>query len=123
MNRYRIVFIGSNVTLGNTVEFIEAPSAAEAIAQLALKHENFELLGIKLANASGEAPAPLVDPLVAIESLARALVRCNTILTALMSNDIFRSSLTPERLASLEGVLRDAKVALDLAGVKVNHGR
>lgn len=119
MNRYRVAFRRNGTS---TFVNVEAPSAADAIAKLALEHPDFELLGVRHDPLKGEAPvSPLVDPLVAIESLAKALVRCNTILLALMNNAIFSGSLTPERRAQLEGVVRDAQIALDLAGIKVSR--
>lgn len=123
MNRYRLVFKTSPTADVSEVDYIDAPSAADAIAAMGLKHEHFELISIRIdVRDPAPTPPPAAPTYVVLESLARALVRCNTVLLALLGNSIFAGSLTPARLASLQQVTRDAQLAIDLAktiGVEV----
>lgn len=121
MSRYRVVFSipsasGERV---NGVEFVEADTMQGAIIKVSLDHQNIE---IHSAGLDRKDPEPVrMPPEVAIEGLAKALVRCNSVLLALLNNPVFASSLTPQRLESLKSVTTDAQLALDAAGVKVTR--
>lgn len=116
--RYRVVFVAPKEE-GVTVDVIEAETAAQAIEQLKARYPDSEtppeLVSIRVDSRD---PAPAASPvqLVAVlEALARALLRENTVLLALLNNPVFASSLSPMRLASLQEVTIDAQLALTLA--------
>lgn len=113
MPRYRLVF--KTTTEASSVDYVEAPTAADAIAAMAMKHENFQLSGIRIDTRDPLPNPPPPHFLVVLENLSRALVRENTVLLALLENEIFAGSLSPERLASLKQVTRDAQAAIDHA--------
>lgn len=117
MARYRLVFKTSPDAEQHTTDFIEANTAAEAIAAMGLKYEHFELLSIRV-DSRDPLPAPAVTAAQVasvLEQLARALMRENTVLVALLNQPVFAASLSPTRLASLHEVTIDAQLALTAA--------
>lgn len=117
MNRYRIVYVKPGEDT-HSVDFVDADSAAQAIDKLQASSTAAARLTIASISIDRRDPAPATPPAtvaLVLESLARALVRENTVLLALLGNPVFASSLTPARLASLQQVVTDAQTALDLA--------
>lgn len=118
MNRYRIVY-STEDGAGASVKFVAGASAQEAIQALkaGLDHEAW-IISIKLETRD-PAPAQIgASADITRDSLVRALVKTNSILTALAANPMFMGSLSRERQQSLAAVLAEAQAALDLAGVK-----
>jgi hypothetical protein len=118
MARYRVVYTIPSPSGGqaNGVSFVDAETMQAAIVKVMLEHEEIAILSAAI-DARDPRPLTPAHSDVAIDALAKALVRCNSVLLALLDNPIFAGSLTPERLASLKTVTTDAKLALDLAGV------
>lgn len=117
MARYRLVFKTTPDADQHSTDFIEATTAAEAIATMGAKHEHFELLSIRV-DSRDPLPATAVSAAQVasvLEQLARALLRENTVLIALLNQPVFAASLTPSRLASLHEVTIDAQLALTAA--------
>jgi hypothetical protein len=115
MSQYRVVFntnpAGVTDSGPNSVEFVEAPGMAEAMAAVMLKHENCSIIAAKL-----EGPALTLEEQKA--ELLRALRPLYTVCRALLDNPSAAPLFTQEMRKALEGMCTDAVAAMKAAGVE-----